>query len=1071
MKYFLPVLILFSLCWQSHAQVLINETLGSTTGSDSEFIELYNNGVNAVDLSNWSIKIYESDSGSFFGEEDTDILIPMNTTLESDEFYLIANAQFQTSYQVIPDLAIPDNSIENSSYTIILKDENGVRQNSIFVTDGGAGDQANDMGTVITPDLSFGPDGTFLPAGFYRTTDGGGTLGLLDFSPNPSNASTPKYTNSETGNNVVTASVVSSLSEPSGNGSIRLSLLTQAAPVGGVLVNYTLSGTATLGSDYSDTNGGSITIPSGSQTATVNLSVIDDNLNDPDETIILTITSVGSGYSIGAAEATLIILDDESGTGSGNTTLISTIQGSGSSSPLVGATVTVEAIVVGDFQGGSASGINGFFIQEEDMDADGDAATSEGVFVFDRDLSPNVDVQVGDKVRVVAMVNEFSDNTELVPSSITVLSNNNPLPSKSNIDLPLPSVDDYEAFEGMRVQFVDQLFVTEYFNLDRFGEIRLAEGGRFENFTECNEPDEVAFNNYQADLEARSITLDDGRSGQNLPPRLPDGTILTPNNLIRGNDIVTNLCGVLDFRFGDYRVQPTAPAHLIANNPRPTTTPNVGGNITVASVNVLNYFNGDGMGGGFPTSRGARSFSDFQRQSLKISIAICELEADIIGIQEIENDGFGAKSAIQNLVDDIAAECGLNYGFVDPGTNEVGEDDIAVGLLYNTATIAEVGTAAILESPVDIFIGSGTNRAILAQTFEVIDNNNPDDGEKLTIAVNHFKSKGSACGVGDDETDGSGNCNETRRRASEALANWLATDPTNSQVADQMIIGDLNSYRKEDPIEALEDAGYTNLIPAFAAPSSFPCGGDYSFVFDGRYGSLDYALANQSLFPDVTGAANWHVNVDESDALDYRTVNANDPSLFEADEFRFSDHDPVIVGLDLNTQTSSSICNISIAVNDDPIANGTYQATTISSKGTVQSGSTVVFQAESSIVLRPGFHAEPNFTARIGNCTNNANDIEERTDNQLVEAVISSLTLSPNPVLNDGVLRVELAYDSAIQIELLDLNAKRIDTLFEGKLDKGVHQLNVQFGQLTSSGYYLIRMTTARENITLKLIK
>lgn len=55
---------------------------------------------------------------------------------------------------------------------------------------------------------------------------------------------------------------------------------------------------------------------------------------------------------------------------------------------------------IGDFQDGDADekrNLNGFFLQEEDSDADSDPLTSEGIYVYD----PNTikDVNVGDLVR------------------------------------------------------------------------------------------------------------------------------------------------------------------------------------------------------------------------------------------------------------------------------------------------------------------------------------------------------------------------------------------------------------------------------------------------------------------------------------------------------------------------------------------------------------------------------------------------------------------------------------------------------------------------------------------------
>ena len=131
-------------------------------------------------------------------------------------------------------------------------------------------------------------------------------------------------------------------------------------------------------------------------------------------------------------------------------------------------------------------------------------------------------------------------------------------------------------------------------------------------------------------------------------------------------------------------------------------------------------------------------------------------------------------------------------------------------------------------------------------------------------------------------------------RAATALDAWLKTDPTGSGDADFLLIGDLNSYAQEDPITYLKSQGYTNVINN---PESA-----YSYLFDGQFGTLDYGLANTTLISQVTGATDWHINADEPDALDYNLDFGRDPALFDGQTpFRTSDHDPLIVGLDLLT--------------------------------------------------------------------------------------------------------------------------------------------------------------------------
>jgi len=181
----------------AQAAVVINEVLGSTTGSDDEFIELYNTGGSAVDISGWFIELWDSDAGAAFGTADggSPYTIPAATSLAAGGYYLMANSVFSTHYSEIPDQVIQDNAIENSSYTMILKDAGSATINSFFMTDGGVGDAANDAGTLITPDIQFGPDGTFLPAGMYRVGDGNSTLAILEFSPQPAPSATPGYAN------------------------------------------------------------------------------------------------------------------------------------------------------------------------------------------------------------------------------------------------------------------------------------------------------------------------------------------------------------------------------------------------------------------------------------------------------------------------------------------------------------------------------------------------------------------------------------------------------------------------------------------------------------------------------------------------------------------------------------------------------------------------------------------------------------------------------------------------------------------------------------------------------------
>jgi predicted extracellular nuclease len=572
-------------------------------------------------------------------------------------------------------------------------------------------------------------------------------------------------------------------------------------------------------------------------------------------------------------------------------TPISAIQGSGSVAAITGA-VTVEAVVVADFQG-SAS-LSGFYLQEEPEDQDGDSATSEGIFVYS-----NTAVSVGDVVRVAGTSGEYSGQTQISSlSHLAICSSGYSGVVPTSLSLPFDAADTPERYEGMLVGFPQTLSVTDSYTLGRYGEVVLSSGGRLVQPTQDHEPGDAA-NAAQQNNDLNQILLDDANSTQNRDPIVYPAPGLTALNTLRGGDTVSGLTGVMGEAFGAYRVQPTVAPQFVPGNPRAAAPDLPGqGSLRVASFNVLNYFNGDGAGGGFPTSRGAETPLEFQRQRDKIIAAISAMQVDIVGLIEIENDGYAATGAIADLVAGLneAAPGGTSYAFVNPGVAAIGTDEIAVGFVYRAETVAPDGAAAILDSSVDPLFNDQRNRPALAQTFREL-----ASGARFTAVINHFKSKGSACDDDGDPDlgDGQGNCNVTRTHAATALADWLATDPTASGDPDVLVLGDLNSYAMEDPIVVLAAAGYANLEQP----------GVHSYSFDGQWGTLDYALANAALLPQVVAAAPWSINADEPAVLDYNTnykSAAQLTSLYNADPYRASDHDPVVVELALTASPCTS---------------------------------------------------------------------------------------------------------------------------------------------------------------------
>jgi predicted extracellular nuclease len=631
-------------------------------------------------------------------------------------------------------------------------------------------------------------------------------------------------------------------------------------------------------------------------------------------------------------------------------TRIHAVQGSGAATPIPGATVTVEAIVTGSYQGSNQ--LRGFFLQEEDADADADPNTSEGIFVF-CNTCPTPVVE-GQRVRVTGVVSEFNDMTQITAStagSVVVTDSGNNLAQVTPAVVSLPIAGDvnafYEAREGMLVRYSNALSVSEYFELARYGQIVLYQGGRPMQFTEENAPSASGLTAYEASLARRRVILDDDNNVQNAYLNQPNGqqAIYHPRanggfstgtqgtDFFRGGDTVSGLTGILHWSFpgfgaNTWRIRPTQanPVTFTVANPRPATPPAVGGTIKAASVNMLNYFttidttasNDTGTCGpsGTLDCRGADSIAELDRQRERVSIMLCSLNADVTALMEMENT---TATTVTDLLGAVNTRCGgaNPYAFVNTG-GTLGTDAIRVNIIYRTNVLAPVGPALSDLDPVH-------NRPPTAQTFEVVAAGNPTIGQRFTVIANHLKSKGcsGATGADLDQLDGQG-CFASRRtaQASRMLAWITSTVVPAAGDPDVLMLGDFNSYAKEAPVTTLTGGGYADLA------SSLLGTGTYSYVFSGQLGHLDYALSSASLTPQVAGIGIWHINADESDLFDYDDAirDTGEASfeekpdgtaltlprlLFEpASPYRASDHDPVLVGLNLTPNPANLLFDI-----------------------------------------------------------------------------------------------------------------------------------------------------------------
>ncbi|WP_077343210.1 ExeM/NucH family extracellular endonuclease [Pseudocolwellia agarivorans] len=570
---------------------------------------------------------------------------------------------------------------------------------------------------------------------------------------------------------------------------------------------------------------------------------------------------------------------------------IHTIQGSGTESLVIGETKTIEGVVTS-----TVASINGYFVQEELTDQDLSDETSEGLFVFDENLATTGMPAIGHKVRVQGVVKEAFNRTQLTASTAYVDCGVGEIIAPQDISLPVDNISDWESVEGMLINVTHNLQVSDSYNLTRFGELSLSNGRLLKatNVYAPNSPQAIALTERNS---RNTILLDDKNSQQNPEVVSFPAPSLSYINTVRLGDSISNLTGIVDFSFGNYRVLPTNEPQFISTNSR-TNEPQFSneGSLKIASFNVLNYFNGDGLGGGFPTARGAHTAEEFSRQSDKIVSALVAINADIVGLMEIENDGYNTTSAISDLVNKLNVQMGADtYRFVNPNSSTLGSDAITVGLIYKPASVALEGNAVTTtQTPFDF-----GNRQPLVQTFKEIATN-----EGITVAVNHFKSKGScgsASGNNADINDGQGCWNGLRTQAANSLTAWLDTLPTGTTDTDVLIMGDLNAYAKEDPITAIEANGYQNLVEKSLGHNG------YSYSFGGELGYLDHALASSSLTSQVVETTVWHINADEPRSFDYNTEfkSANQlNTYYGSDAYRASDHDPVVISLNLASASS-----------------------------------------------------------------------------------------------------------------------------------------------------------------------
>lgn len=556
-------------------------------------------------------------------------------------------------------------------------------------------------------------------------------------------------------------------------------------------------------------------------------------------------------------------------------TAIHDIQGPGDKSPKAGMTLATRGVVLAVLYADSKSPQ----LLLSSLTPDQNPLTSEALLVTDSQQAKQR--QAGDVIQLTGTVREMAGMTALTNISAAEYCSRQPLTAATPVTLPMASSLGFEALEGMFVHFSQPLIVNDSYGLSRYGELVLA-NERLPVATEVALPG-TASKALMAKQVLQEITIDDASMKQNPQPvRFPTGD-LSASNTVRVGDTVNKLQGYLLQTKAGYRLVVSQQPEFVATNPRPAApAAKKTGELRVASFNVLNFFTGEGNSPRFPTKRGATDANELQRQQAKMLAALAAMDADVIGLLEVENNGFGAGSALATIVQSLNQQLGSDvYAFVQPG-EKPGSDDIMVAMIYRKANVEPVGTTAVYtKAPFD-----KGSRPPLAQSFRHLDSK-----EQLTVSINHFKSKGSCPkqpGPDSDLNDGQGCWTPTRVAAAKALTEWLKTEPTGIDTNYVLMMGDLNAYRMEAPLQYLEQNGWQHLAPKDAVHSSF--------VYRGRSGTLDHALASPQLKAKLQQFQHWGINADEPAVLDYNTEfksKAQQQSLYAPTPYRSSDHDPL----------------------------------------------------------------------------------------------------------------------------------------------------------------------------------
>jgi predicted extracellular nuclease len=539
-------------------------------------------------------------------------------------------------------------------------------------------------------------------------------------------------------------------------------------------------------------------------------------------------------------------------------TAISAIQGAGHASPYDGQDVTdVLGVITGTEN-------RGFWMQSPNPD--GDAATSEGIYVYTYE---DHTFSVGDLVSVDGTVKEYGFGedlklTELTFVTVTLLGENFPLPSRVLIgpngilppsiitdevgtvytnpfDPSGDAIDFYESLEGMLVEIENPVAVGG----TKYGEIPVVPQG----VTYPQSTPRGGLYLSASDPNPGILHLDTDAYTLGLDPIAAD----------LGDTFLGAVRGVIGYSYGKFIVLPVEEPSVQRNAlaKESTTLTKDEDKLSVATFNIEN----------FPQDDENMSPAEIQTKIEEIAQTIVSAlnGPDIVGLQEMTDDSYSvndgtvvAGANYAALIQAIILAGGPQYDYIEIPPQDVSEGgwpgaNIRVGYLYNPSRVgftpagnpgpldeltvlSGVDGPSLSLNPGRFSVASFTDsRRSLAAEFTF-------QGETVFVINNHFNSKGgdqSLFGENQPPVRGSETERHTQANAVKALVeSILALDPN----ANVVVLGDLNDFQFSETLNILKSAGLYSLTDELLPPEE-----QYTYIFNGNSQQLDHILASPAL--------------------------------------------------------------------------------------------------------------------------------------------------------------------------------------------------------------------------------